>query len=399
MKITATDHAARVVPESMVLISGAGIGGLALGTALARTRIAVDLVERAAQPRSVGAGLVLYPNGIRALAAISPALPAAVMAAGHVPSPTDVRPILNQAGDVLAVDRVGDLAERYGVPQVSVLRSVLESVLLREATRAGARVERGLSVIGHADGGGCVEVRLSDGSVRTAAALVSAEGLHSATRQRLLGDGPPRYCGYTTVRGQSPADASYPHGLIATGRGAALFVAPLSRDWLYWTAKLVAEPGTWPAKGPDQALADLISALADWHPPIVDIVRNADIGRGLVVADIHDRDQAENWTFGRVTLLGDAAHPMTPGAGQGASMALEDAAVLAALLGSDRDPRRALRAYAIRRLPRTSRVVRQSRQRDTFVRGGGRDFSTEDGELTGLLGWQPDRAAPVKEFS
>jgi 2-polyprenyl-6-methoxyphenol hydroxylase-like FAD-dependent oxidoreductase len=386
-----------MVPDTTVLVSGGGIGGLALSIALKRAGIAAVVVERAARPKSAGAGLVLYPNGIRALAAISPTLPGTVMAAGHVPSPEDVRPVVNPAGEVLAIDRVGELAERYGVPQVSVLRSALVGILFHEATRVGVCVSRGVSVVGSVDRGHYVEARLSDGSALTASALVSAEGLHSGIRQRLLGDGPARYCGYTTVRAQSPRDAFYPHGVIVTGPGAGLFVAPVSSDSFYWTAKLVAEHGTWPAKKASDVLAHLAGALAGWQLPILDLIRNADVGQGLVVADIHDREPVDDWTFGRITLLGDAAHPMVPGAGQGASMALEDAAVLAAALRSDRDIRRALQAYAGQRMPRTAKVVRQSRRMDTFLGGEGRDFNTEDEQFTDLFGWQPDVSATSEE--
>lgn len=382
-----------MVCDTTVLVSGGGIGGLALGIALTRAGVSAVVVERATRRRSAGAGLVLYPNGMRALAAISPALPPTVMASGHVTEPEDVRPIVNQAGDVLAVDRVGELAGRFGTPQVSVLRSALEDILFREAARVGVRVRNGVSVTDHADRGGYVMAWLSDGPPLTASALISAEGLHSGTRQRLLGDGPPRYCGYTTVRGQSPRDDHYPHGLIATGPAAGLFIAPVSADKFYWTAKLVAERGTWPAKRLDVALSDLVKALADWHGPIRDIITNADMSRGLVVTDIHDREPADKWTSGRVSLLGDAAHPMSPGAGQGASMALEDAAVLADTLSRDRHVERALRTYARLRIPRTSMVVRQSRERDTFICRTGRDFSTEDDLFNDLFSWRLSTSA------
>jgi 2-polyprenyl-6-methoxyphenol hydroxylase-like FAD-dependent oxidoreductase len=380
-----------MVPDTTVLVAGGGIGGLALGIALTRAGLAARVIEKTASRRRTGAGLVLYPNGIRALAAISPALPEAVMAAGYVPEPDDARPILNPAGDVLAVDRVGDLAQRYGVPQVSVLRSELEAALLREADRAGVQVRHGISVVGQADRSRDVMVSLSDGTSASASALVGADGLRSGVRWRLLGDGPPRYRGYTTVRGQSPRRGPYPQGAIVNGNGTGLFAAPVDGDNFYWTAKLAAPPGVWPAKEPGRVLTDLASALAGWHPPILSLIGAVGAGQeGLVVSDIYDREPVGGWTSGRVTLLGDAAHPMVPGAGQGVSMALEDAAVLTAALRADDDIPRALRGYASRRVSRTSMAVRQSRRADTFLGGEGRDFSTEDSQLTDLFGWQPD---------
>jgi salicylate hydroxylase len=398
----------QLAPDTTVLVSGGGIGGLALGIALERAGVAALVIEKTASRRRTGAGLVLYPNGIKALAAISPALPEAVMAVGYVPEPDDVRPILNPAGDVLAIDRIGNLARRYGAPQVSVLRSELETVLLREAARAGVQIRHHVGVVGQADRGGDVAVSLSDGTTVTASALVGADGLWSGVRQRLLGDGLPHYRGYTTVRGQSPRQGPYPQGAIVSGPGAGLFAAPVSDGSFYWTAKLVAPPGTWPAKEPCRVLTDLASELAGWHPSILSLIETADVGRGpmvsdLVVSDIHDREPAAGWTSGRVTLLGDAAHPMVPGAGQGVSMALEDAAVLTDALRTDEDIPRALRGYAVRRIPRTSMVVRQSRRADTFLGGAGRDFSTEDSQLTDLFGWPPEASgrslSPAEEFS
>jgi 2-polyprenyl-6-methoxyphenol hydroxylase-like FAD-dependent oxidoreductase len=400
--------------DTGVLVSGGGIGGLALGIALRLARIDVTVVERTASSGDRGSGLVLYPNGMKALAAISAPLNRAVLAAGHVARPGESKPLVNPAGEVLSVDRPGQLAQRYGAPQVSLLRTALRGALLDEATRTGTRVLTGVRVVGHADCGDHVAVRLADGTSLSAAALVGADGLNSGVRRRLLADGPPRYCGYTTLRGRSGAAERYPHGVIATGPGAGLFIAPVGGGGLYWTAKLSAPAGVWPAKDQAGALADLLRVLAGWHQPIVDIIAGTDVLSGVVVTDISDREPVACWTVGRVTLLGDAAHPMSPGAGQGASMALEDAVVLAGLLRENADVPAALGAYSRRRGPRTARVVRQSRERDTVVRSAGsdapiggtrrgeatsggpgarapaREFSTQDEQLADLFGWQAE---------
>jgi 2-polyprenyl-6-methoxyphenol hydroxylase-like FAD-dependent oxidoreductase len=383
--------------DTTVLVAGGGIGGLACGTALALAGFRTVVVEKTTGRDRAGAGLVLYPNGVKALGAISSRLRDAVIAAGHVARPGDIRPVLNPAGEVVAVDRVGDLTGRFGAPQVSLLRAELHGALLNEAADAGVTVLPGVSVTDHADHGHYVETILSDRTRMTAAVLVGADGLYSAIRQRLVGDGPPQYRGYTTVRGVSGQVGAYPHGFIATGDGTAVFASPIAGGALYWTAKLTAEPGIWPALGHRQALAGLLDLLAGWHPPIVNMIRDYDTSRSPVVTDINDREPTGQWSAGRVTLLGDSAHPMSPGAGQGASMALEDAVALAGALRTSDDVRVALRSYAGQRAPRTAKVVYQSRQRDTLLAPGEREFSTEDEQFADLFGWQPEALAiPVQ---
>ncbi|MFH8984970.1 FAD-dependent monooxygenase [Streptomyces varsoviensis] len=376
--------------ERTVAIAGGGIGGLALGIALRRTGLPVTLIERTATLRDAGAGLVLYPNALHALAWIDASLASAVRAAGHVPAAAEVRPIVDTGGAVVSIDRVGELAERYGAPQVSLLRTALQSLLLQYAAEAGVRMRHGLGVAGCADRGDEVEVSLSDGDSLTAAALVGADGLHSVVRRHLLGAAPPRYCGYTTLRGRSPAPPEFPHGFIVTADGLGVFAAPIGPGRLYWTAKVAAPAGLWTAKPPKEAWADLLDLMAGWHPALVDVVRRTDADAPVVVTDINDREPVADWSRGRITLLGDAAHPMSPGAGQGAGMALEDAAVLGGLLARAADIPEALVRYAAYRAPRTAVVVDQSRHRDHVVRGERGEFSTHDHELTDLFGWRAE---------
>jgi salicylate hydroxylase len=297
---------------------------------------------------------------------------------------------------VITTDRVGALARRFGAPQVSLLRTVLRFVLLRFATDAGVRLRSGVSVVDHVDTGDRVDVTLSDGSPVTGSGLIGADGLHSVVRKRLLGEEPLRYCGYTTLRGRCPAPREFPNGFIVTADGLGVFAAPIGGGRLYWTAKIAAPAGVWPAKPPRKALADLLDLMSGWHKPIVDVVRDSDPTAPAVITDINDREPVAGWSVGRVSLLGDAAHPMSPGAGQGAGMALEDAAVLADQLAHASDIPTALRSYAALRGPRTAATVRLSRQRDHVAHGGRNEFSTHDIELTDLLGWRPNRDSAVR---
>src|SRR5947209_5802884 len=177
---------ARQARDTTVVVAGAGIGGLACGAALARAGIAVTILERAPRITGIGSGIVVGPNGIKALDAVSRRLGAAVRAAGYQARPGHARPWLTPAGEVLSSDPIGELGTRFGAPQVSLLRSALQAALVDAARAEGARLRTGVTVVDHLDHGDRVEVRLADGSTLTAAALIGADGVNSVVRQRML---------------------------------------------------------------------------------------------------------------------------------------------------------------------------------------------------------------------
>ncbi|MGC7096615.1 FAD-dependent monooxygenase [Amycolatopsis lurida] len=370
--------------ERGVVVAGGGIGGLALSIGLSRAGFAVTVVERADRIADVGAGLVLYPNGIRALDTISAPLGKAVRAAGHVAAPGDVRPHLRSDGVRLAEDPIGELENRWGTPHVMLLRSALQNALLDEALAVDVDLRIGREVVDHTADDSGVEVSLSDGSTVTGDLLVGTDGLRSGVRARLLGETPIRYRGYSSVRGRTAVSHRFPVGVTAAGPGIDLFVGAVGGGLLYWTAKIVAPQGEWPAKTPEAALADLLVELADWDPALREILETTDTAAGVVMTDIVDRDPVPQWTFGRVTLLGDAAHPMAPTLGQGAGMALEDAAVLTACLAEG-----SLADYERVRAPRTREIVLLSRRTGGVDVERAVEFSTSDDQFSRLFGWRP----------
>jgi 2-polyprenyl-6-methoxyphenol hydroxylase-like FAD-dependent oxidoreductase len=145
-----------------------------------------------------------------------------------------------------------------------------------------------------------------------------------------------------------------------------LFAAAVGGGRVYWAAKLDALPGEWPGRTPSEARAELLGQLAGWDPRIIDAVREPG---PLVITDVVDRDPVPRWSFGRVTLVGDAAHPMSPAVGQGASLAVEDAVVLADCLRRHADVPAALAAYSEARVPRAAAVVGRSRRSRTVITG------------------------------
>ncbi|MFB7469014.1 NAD(P)H-dependent oxidoreductase [Streptomyces sp. NPDC056224] len=382
-----------------VVIAGGGIGGLATAVALGSRGIDVTVVERSGRVGTQGSGLMLYPNGVRAVDALGTQLGARIRSLGHVTRPDEVRTLMDASGTVLAQEPIGAMGEELGAPQIPMLRSALQRALLDEALSAGAVVMPATAVEDYTQADDAVSVLLSDGKVLGCSALVGADGIHSAVRRRMLGDGPAQYRGYTSVRGRTKGSVLGRRSCVVNGRGIQLFIAPVGGDTLYWTAKITSPAGVWPAKGPVRAQEDLAAALDGWHAPVVALIRDAD-PYDIVVTDIHDRDPAPRWVDGRVALLGDAAHPMVPALGQGANMALEDAVVLADTLAVHEDTPAALLAYQRERLERTAAVVLKSRrqgaldqgadqaeeeQRNARVKAAGR----KDTETADILGWRP----------
>ncbi|MFD3728464.1 NAD(P)H-dependent oxidoreductase [Streptomyces sp. NPDC058671] len=389
-----------------VVVAGGGIGGLAAAAGMAARGLDVTVVERAGRIGGGGSGLVLYPNGMRAAEALSPQISARLRQVGHITRPDEVRVLMSADGTVLAEEPIGAAADDMGTPQIPVLRSALHRVLLDEAFTAGAAVRLATTVTDYTTRPGHVTVRLSDGTAVDCDALIGADGIHSAVRARMLGDGPPTYRGYTSVRGRTTGSALGQRGYVVNGRGIQLFVAPVGEDTLYWTAKITAPAGVWPSKGPAGARLALLDALRDWFVPVVALVRDADPTE-IVVTDIHDRDPAPCWVDGRVALLGDAAHPMVPALGQGANMALEDAAVLADTLASNATVPDALAAYARERVDRAGAVVLASRRQGALDQGADRveeerrnarfkSAGRKDAEIADVLAWRPGPPRPER---
>ncbi|MGJ5756618.1 2-polyprenyl-6-methoxyphenol hydroxylase-like FAD-dependent oxidoreductase [Streptomyces puniciscabiei] len=358
-------------------VVGGGIGGLAAAAALARCGLEVTVVERAQSFEPAGSGLMLYPNGVAAADAISRRLGRRIRESGHVIGPEEERLLLSASGRILAREKIGRLGWPDGTPPISILRTAAQESLIAAVSSAGAEVRMGTVVSDYTTTDrGPISVHLSDGSTHTADLLVAADGIWSSVRERMLADGPPRYCGYTSVRSHTPGNWPWPQGFVANGNGVQIFAAPVADGTLYWTAKITAPPGTWRQLGPEAAQRRLAELIAGWPDPIVRLITGSDPA-DVAVTDVHDRDPVSRWVDGRVVLLGDAAHPMAPALGQAANMALEDAVVLASELrthvvnGGRGDFGTALRAYQRQRVERTTRVVLLSRRQGLLDQGTG----------------------------
>jgi 2-polyprenyl-6-methoxyphenol hydroxylase-like FAD-dependent oxidoreductase len=252
-------------------------------------------------------------------------------------------------GAALARLRPQDLGPEVDAPFVCIHRAKLQGVLLealgREAVETGCEVE-GCET--RTDG---VTLFLKGGRRVSGAVLVGADGLHSRVRTEVLGDGEPLYAGYTAWRAVTP-EGFGPRPEVTSetwGRGHRFGIVPLNGDRVYWYATSNA-----PAGGRDEpgALkATLLRVFASWHPPIAELIA-ATPEEAILRTDILHRRPVRRWGKGRITLLGDAAHPMTPNLGQGACLAIEDAIILADCLRAVPEPAAALKCYESLRWPR-----------------------------------------------
>ena len=336
------------------IVVGGGIGGLTTAVALGRAGVEVAVFERAPELKEIGAGISLWANATRALKGLD--LYDRVRAAGAAEIGGELR---TWSGDTISEIPVRALKENFGEANLAVHRADLQGALLSALPDGTVRL--GAEFTGFRQNGKRVLARFADGSGEWGDLLVGADGLHSAVRAQLFGRHRPRYAGYTAWRGIADAGESrLPEGvgLNLWGRGSEFGLVGVGRGRFYWFATRNAPEGE-----PESALGrkrEVLDLLSGSYGPARTAVEATAEGR-ILRNDIYDRDPLQSWGAGRVTLLGDAAHPMTPNLGQGACQAIEDAVVLARCLDEGNGISDSLRLYEERRIPRTTVVVRRSR--------------------------------------
>jgi len=341
--------------ERKAIIVGAGIGGLSASIALRAAGFRTIVVERAPELRAVGAGIALWPNAVLALRRLG--VGAAVEAAGAAVIDGGLR---SWRGAPLAASAAAELDRHFGAPLVMVHRAALLAALLTEVDEEDVRL--GSEVVALRQDAHAAEIRLSDGSVLRGDVVIGADGLRSRIRAELVGDGDPRYSGYTAWRGVLPVDAGLlPRMLFGEwwGKRALFGIAPLGGSQTHWWAsRRTAER---PAGDPLDDKLDLARAFAAWQEPIPEMI-DSTMPEAILSTPLYDRRPLRRWSDGRVALLGDAAHPMLPNLGQGACQAIADAVALAHALSTEPDVTTALSRYSARRAAHVGRIVRRSRQ-------------------------------------
>ena len=344
-----------------VAIIGGGIGGLTAANTLSRAGIEVAVYEAAAELREIGAGVALHANAMRVLRAIG-----VEDAVRKVAGRSQWQVTRNwKTGRVISKSSRQQQAAAFGLLGATVHRADLLDVLA-DALPAGI-VTLGKRCTDVLPDGDTAVARFADGGEIEADVIVGADGIHSPVRASLFGPDAPRFTGKICYRSVIPTEAVRgirpdtdlaqwfgPHGTIVLYplRGEELInVVCHYDDDTYRHESWVTECSR----------EEVLQRYAGWHEPLLRLFAAGDTWYKWA---LYDRDPIPRWTRGRVTLLGDAAHPRLPYLGQGACQALEDSAVLATALTAEADdPPTGLARYERTRRPRASRVVLTSRER------------------------------------
>jgi 2-polyprenyl-6-methoxyphenol hydroxylase-like FAD-dependent oxidoreductase len=333
------------------IIVGGGIGGLTAAIALRRVGVEAVVFERAAELREIGAGITLWANAVRALKKLD--VYDAIREAGAELGGE----IRSWRGERISEITADQLKSRLGEANLAVHRADLQSALLAALPQGTVRL--GAEFVGFGEDGAGVVARFAGGHEERGDLLLGADGIDSSVRAQLFGRSAPRYAGYAAWRGVVDAgDGLVPAevGLNLWGRGSEFGLAGIGQGRFYWFMTRNAPEGEADdAAGRKREVLDL---LQGWYEPSRRAVEATEESK-ILRNDIYDRDPLKRWGAGRTTLLGDAAHPMTPNLGQGACQAIEDAVVLARCLGGEVVS--SLRLYEARRIPRTAEVARRSR--------------------------------------
>jgi 2-polyprenyl-6-methoxyphenol hydroxylase-like FAD-dependent oxidoreductase len=344
-----------------ILVVGGGLGGLAAALALGRKGHRVRVLEQAPEFGAIGYGIQLGPNIFPMFDRLGVA--DAVLAQSIAPKAV----LMLDAADAAEIIRIptgASFRARFKHPYIVIHRVDLHRILL-DACKATAGIELMplTSAASYEDLGGRVRVRTSDGRTIDGAALIGADGLRSDVRGQMLREKEPRMVGYVAHRTIVPmadlkADVPREDVVLWSGDGFHIVHYPLRNGTLF-NIVAVFRTSTYAEKGDIEGYrAEIDRTYRDAHPAMRALIAMMDLERRWAISD---RDPIRHWSRGRVTLLGDAAHPTLQSLAQGACMAIEDGVCLAEAVDGASDMESAFRDYEAARYLRAARVQYESR--------------------------------------
>jgi salicylate hydroxylase/6-hydroxynicotinate 3-monooxygenase len=358
-------------------IVGAGLGGLAAATLLLRAGYRVTVFEQAAAFARVGAGIQMGANAMKALRGLG--LDGEVKRIGFRPES-----LLNRDFDTGAVTNElpgGDALEaRYSAPHMCLHRADLHAALAASVPAEHLRLGRKLAGV-EQDAAG-VTLTFADGAREAVDAVIAADGVHSVVREQMLGKEAPRFTGRVAYRTVFPAALLGEQRLNNSrtkwwgkDRHLVMYYITAARDEVYFVTSQPEDPSwmtpeSWSARGDVDVLR---AAFADFHPEVRHVLEACpQVWKWALLA----RDPLPRWVEGRVALLGDACHPMSPYMAQGAAMALEDAVILSRCLAETEADgiAAAFRRYEANRKPRATDIQSLSAENTFLRRPGGTDW-------------------------
>jgi len=373
-----------------ILVIGGGIGGLSAAVALRAAGMQVEVYEQARELREVGAGLRITPNATRILHrwGLADDLAAVGTRTQHIHYRRW------EDGRTLTRQQLGQrVEERFGAPYYHFHRSDLLAALIKAVPAEIVHLGHKCASIDIGEDG--VSVAFQDGKTLRADVVVGADGMHSIARRTLHGPDAPRFSGDVSFRGLVPA-ARMPELVASLTQNIWLggnqhFVQTYAGPRYVNFIALVpgeASEESWSAKGDRGELRRMFDG---WHGLIHEMIDAAD---AIMRWPLYDRDPIEIWGKGRVTLLGDAAHPMLPYLAQGAVQSIEDAALLARCLAGKAaaEAAPALREYERLRSPRTSKIqVGARREGNIYHLPDGEEQRKRDAEFESIVGANAQR--------
>ena len=358
--------------DEQVLIVGGGIGGLTAALALARQGIPSQVIEQAAEFKEIGAGIQLGPNVFRMFEKLDLIAPVSALAV----FPENLVMLDSISGEEVARIPLRDAFRRkFHYPYALIHRADLHNVLLEHCRKSNLiRLDAAQKIVDLAETSGVITAKTANGKDYGGAALIGADGLWSTIREFVVGDGKPKPAGHIAYRAvlptmEIPEQYRWRNMTLWAGEKVHFVLYPLRTGELY---NLVAvfhsnryEEG-WDSFGDPAELHERFAATC---APVRMLLAKIESWRMWVLCD---RPPVKDWSRGRVTLLGDAAHPMLQYLAQGACMAVEDAVCLAdKAVEMNGDYAKAFRAYQAARYLRTGRVQIMARVYGEFYHAGG----------------------------
>ncbi|MGC1240413.1 MAG: FAD-dependent monooxygenase [Chryseosolibacter sp.] len=337
-----------------IAIIGGGIGGLTLAIALQRKGFSVKVYEGAPKIQPLGAGLGLAANAVKAFMDIG--IGDAVLKAGKI---LKVLRIKDEKGTVLSETDSEKLSKKFGViNNFTIHRADLHRVLIDQLHPDTLQLNKRCA--GVQPQGPATLIRFTDDTYSLADHVIACDGIHSVVRKILLPHTRPRYAGYTCWRGvidHFPAHADPDETSETWGAGSRFGIVPLTNNRIYWFACLNARAND-PRMRSFQK-EDLLRHFGHFHEPVPQILKATPPDK-IIWSDIIDLPPLKKFAFGNILLMGDAAHATTPNMGQGACMAIEDAAVLTRCLEENASISGAFSDFERKRIERTTAIVNKS---------------------------------------